>query len=1293
MIRFLHVSDFHLKGKQKRVESFDQDQVTESMAEYVGRLAAKGLALDFVVVTGDLAFQAREEEYEAAGKMCGDLLGAVSLDKERLFVVPGNHDVDRGKVDPLDIERVYSFKTQKDITGLISHKFMFPCLMDKFAAFNDFARTAMGRELFDEKRFRYTETIEIRKDGGACSINMLGLNSALFSGYDGDDRQKLALGIFQTGTALKEADRNADLSIAFFHHPFSCFHPCDRDARNMLADGVDIVLTGHTHEPDNRFTADAAGNMVHIGAGASCEKRESDNSFDIVEIDLASGKGRAQFYAYVSEHRTWVKNNRVNPRTEGVFEFAVRPGGNSGGGPGSGGGGGGPSGGGGGGQRRVTVENSKVGVIADHVTIYGDINIGGKTSDRDDSENKTDLRNSYLSHLVKETGSLALKGIDPKAAGSRSESRLRLQAVYTALMTRGGGLEGRDLFGSKGKVETVSALALLDKESRLVLLGEPGSGKSTFVDFVCLCLAGELLGIPDANLDRMTAPPPDDDGKDSEERQSWEHGPLLPVRIVLRDFAAWEGFLKKDGDDASSEDVWRYIAHRLKKAALEEFASVLKEDLLKPGVVVMFDGLDEAPDTQRHRGRIKRAVEDFAASFPQCRILVTCRTYAYQKQEWKIDMPGVTEALLSPFTRGQIHRFIDNWYLHVAELDVRDKEDALGDAERLRKAVFAFKHLMDLAERPLLLTLIASLHAWRGGSLPENREQLYADALDLLLDYWESPKKKPDANGKTILCQPSLVEWLKLKDRKMMRRFLNKLAFDVHNRQQDPAVSEETADIPEEELVAGMLRLSDDPELKHGLLVRYLSDRAGVIVPRGQHVYAFPHRTFQEYLAACHLTDTNYPCLMAELAKKDPERWREAALLAGAKAMRGTETALWNLVEYLCCRDHKCPQATMEDVWGAQIAGQLLAENVNSLNFDKVTTPKLDKVKSWLLDIMGGDSLPASERAVAGNSLSDLGDPRFDPGSWLLPEGEVFGFVKVEAGSFLMGSTREEVDSLKSRIPESLDKNTIEIVEAFYESEFPRHTVEMSAYRIAPYPVTAGQFRLFIQDAGRKIDKKWEVDNRYDNHPVTMVSWEDAVAYCEWLSEKMKERGLPWTVSLPTEAQWEKAARGCHASMYPWGDEKIDGEKANYYDTGIGSTCSVGCFPKGKSPCGAYDMVGNVLEWCRDSCAWDSKKKRFVTDTYCEGVADPECTKCSVVPNGTWRNPSTNPGNKLPGYCLSSLTGLWGKKQGTPPFHRVRPECVPLFPKIFPNGNKNKMPATTAVIPLARNSTGVSYRS
>ncbi|MDM8550094.1 formylglycine-generating enzyme family protein [Desulfobacterales bacterium HSG2] len=92
------------------------------------------------------------------------------------------------------------------------------------------------------------------------------------------------------------------------------------------------------------------------------------------------------------------------------------------------------------------------------------------------------------------------------------------------------------------------------------------------------------------------------------------------------------------------------------------------------------------------------------------------------------------------------------------------------------------------------------------------------------------------------------------------------------------------------------------------------------------------------------------------------------------------------------------------------------------------------------------------------------------------------------------------------------------------------------------------------------------------------MSWHDAAAYCEWLTGKLKDRG--WKIQLPTEAQWEKAARGIDGRIYPWGDE-ADPDKANY-EWKIDTTSTVGCFPAGAGPYDCLDMAGNVWEWCRD---------------------------------------------------------------------------------------------------------------
>jgi len=141
-----------------------------------------------------------------------------------------------------------------------------------------------------------------------------------------------------------------------------------------------------------------------------------------------------------------------------------------------------------------------------------------------------------------------------------------------------------------------------------------------------------------------------------------------------------------------------------------------------------------------------------------------------------------------------------------------------------------------------------------------------------------------------------------------------------------------------------------------------------------------------------------------------------------------------------------------------------------------------------------------------------------------------------------------------------------------YNNGKPQRRVYLDAYYIDVYPVTVAQYRRFCKETKREMPSSpsW---GWIDNHPIVNVSWNDAKAYCDWAGKR-----------LPTEAEWEKSARGTDGRKYPWENEwdarKCRCSRNNWGDAG--STSPVGSFPQGISPYGVYDMAGNVWEWCND---------------------------------------------------------------------------------------------------------------
>jgi formylglycine-generating enzyme required for sulfatase activity len=173
---------------------------------------------------------------------------------------------------------------------------------------------------------------------------------------------------------------------------------------------------------------------------------------------------------------------------------------------------------------------------------------------------------------------------------------------------------------------------------------------------------------------------------------------------------------------------------------------------------------------------------------------------------------------------------------------------------------------------------------------------------------------------------------------------------------------------------------------------------------------------------------------------------------------------------------------------------------------------------------------------------------------------EVLGieWAEVPAGEFLMGDNFTELSSIAR----------------------PVHAVYLDHYCISKYEVTFDQYEKFCADRDWNIpeDEGWGRGNR----PVIHVTWLGAKKFCDWLSQKTGKN-----IHLPTEAQWEKAARGTDQRRYPWGNAAADCSFLNYGEC-VGKTMPVGSYPSGVSPYGVFDMSGNVAEWCQD----------YYSDTY-----------------------------------------------------------------------------------------------
>ena len=785
------------------------------------------------------------------------------------------------------------------------------------------------------------------------------------------------------------------------------------------------------------------------------------------------------------------------------------------------------------------------------------------------------LWQTYFERICDDCGSLALLGLDIKTADAATcaTDRMRLADVYVVLDTTARTEDKRQREPNKPRVRLgpeedtrpLAALEALVRHTPVVLVGDPGSGKSTFVNHLCLCLARYRTGSGEDWRDRLAGWP-----------EKWRD--IVPLPIVLREVAAWLGG-RKGRPHGSSGLFLDYLRQLLARQGIAGIAGEFEALLHAGGCLLLIDGLDEISAEGDILEAVKAMIVDVQKTFRRCPVLVTCRVMSYEDPHWRIDAAPWRKFELARLDKEKIDWFIDAWYRQLAALAVVSDPAAMRG--KLAGAVRR-PDLWRMAGNPLLLTVMALVHTHKG-ELPDARALLYEEVVDILLWRWEAVNLRLKDDKETGLRQ--LMRQAGLSDIDL-KQALWELAFEAHGQMKPDGEKEEIADIDEIALLKALRRLHPQNDLGWAeSMVQIMKLRAGLIPEKKPGTYSFPHRTFQEYLAACHLG--NLPDFVDTTFNLSGQAafWREVILLAtGRLVYHGGD-----LGKPLLLIDRLCPGADppLDDaaawrrVWLAGLCymefGPERAARV------ELAAPLKPRLQERLVTLVSNGLLSPRERAEAGVVLGTLGDTRSGVGVQEgLPD---IDWIEVPAGPFVMGSDK------------AVDKEA-------YDDELPQFECRLiqRPYRIARYPVTVAQYALFTAaggygarrywtDAGwrwreeEKIDGPEAWGERFEtpNHPQVGVSWYEAMAYCNWLAGK-----LGFAVTLPTESQWERAARHTDGRIYPWGAEFVEGN-CNSHEAGVGATSAVGIFPSGKAQCGAMDMAGNVWEWCRSRWLEDYK--------------------------------------------------------------------------------------------------------
>ena len=767
------------------------------------------------------------------------------------------------------------------------------------------------------------------------------------------------------------------------------------------------------------------------------------------------------------------------------------------------------------------------------------------------------------------------------------------------------------------KVDFHLAQILKAGYKKIAIVGDAGSGKSALLQWAGMTIAQGHLA---QNL-----------SKDQKAflkaigfNNLFRH--FVPLLVPLRNYY---GHCKENKLPINTNSLHTFICeYSQRQYRKENLPDDLFRHLLRKGCLVMFDGMDEVEFADRPdvRAAVEGVVADNRNSSRNI-YLVTTRPSAAEITSQLIDFD--TAAVL-PITSEKRVSIIELWCDAVYPTLTDADNKARDLLRRIENPL-----VNEMATTPLMINIFALVY-YHSRDLPSQRAELFEQAVKALLT---DPHKQGQAVSDATL-------W---GGRPANQRFddMALIAYILHDEEKDSIFADEL--ISAEVFWKRFGAEKETAQQKASDFLDLVARRGGLLRQDGKS-YDFYIRRFREFLAGHHmaqkLEEQWIPVLQKHVHGKS-DQWIEPLLLAVGFLAYSNDNKAKKLMQ--------CLMDTAQDPdrhdYALTIAGVALADILKNpteqvKNLFAVEKKQLPEMLKGILE-KNPPTVGVDLRYRLGLALGEIGDPRFTISlekdvKVILPE-----MVSIPAGVFRMGTSEEDEKIIKEQEAQS------------WGDEKPAHDVLLSEYSIGKYPVTNAEYRCFWEQGGydpqatwwsetgrkwrtgawesdlswlpdeetRKQWKEWLAERPVErrdrpfwwdnpkwngsNLPVVGVSWFEVEAYCNWLSRITAKQ-----FRLPTEAQWEHAARGAEGFLWAW-DNEWDSGKANTDEAEkkIGGTSPVGMYPNGASSYKAQDMIGNVWEWCLDWYSEDEYRNRK------DGVLDPrgpQSGSARVLRGGSW---------------------------------------------------------------------------